>query len=33
MIYLDTVDFGKSNNQVVCFSDEPCLNHDKNKNN
>ena len=31
--YLDTVDFGKSNSQAVCFSGEPSLNHDKNKNN
>ena len=31
MIYRGTVDFGKPNNQAVCFNDEPSLNHDKNK--
>ena len=33
IIYRETVDCGKPNNQAVYFNDEPSLNHDKNKNN
>ena len=33
MMYLEAVDLDKLNSQVVCFSGEPSLNHDKKRNN